>query len=45
MTCIVIKTPDIVTVNVSNSKTDAVAFERRFAKSMTIDEFKVNIGF
>lgn len=40
MACIVIKTPDIVTVHVSNSKTDAVAFERRFAKSMTIDEFK-----
>lgn len=40
MACIVIKTPDIVIINISNSKTDAVAFERRFAKSMTIDEFK-----
>lgn len=40
MACIVIKTPDIVTIHISNSKTDAVAFERRFAKSMTIEEFK-----
>lgn len=40
MACIVIKTPDIVTIHISNSKTDAVAFERRFAKSQTIEEFK-----
>lgn len=40
MACIVIKTPDIVTINITNSKTDAVAFERRFPKSITVDEFK-----
>lgn len=40
MTCIVIKTPDIVTIHISNSKTDAVAFERRFPQIMTIEEFK-----
>lgn len=40
MACIVIRTPDIVIINVSNSKTDAVACERRFPKSITIEEFK-----
>lgn len=40
MACIVIQTPDIVTINVSNSKTDALAFERKFVKSMNIADFK-----
>lgn len=40
MACIVIKTPDFVTINISNSKTDALAFERKFPKSMTVAEFK-----
>lgn len=36
-----ITTSDNVKVNVSNSKTDHVAFEKKFSKSLTIAELKV----
>lgn len=36
-----IVTADFVKVNVTNSKTDAVVFERKFPKNLTILEFKV----
>ncbi|XP_055710699.1 tubulin-folding cofactor B [Phlebotomus papatasi] len=38
-----IVTADFVKVNVTNSKTDAVVFERKFPKNLTILEFKNNL--
>lgn len=35
-------TSEIVKVNITNSGSDAVAFEQKLAKSLTIEDLKVN---
>lgn len=36
-----VTTSDFAKVNVTNSKTSAVAFEQKFAKNLSIEELKV----
>lgn len=40
MATITIRTSEFVTINISNSKTDAISFEKKFPKSLTIEDFK-----